>query len=262
MFIKGLRILYKGPLVASFVVLFFIIGILNKIIFWFSPYLRKSLAQRNTQWTSWICRQIIGYQGQYQIKQIPQGHLIICNHLSYMDVLVIASKIPTLFVTSTEMRDTPFLGWITRMGECLYVNRRSHKNLNQEILTIQNWINKGFNVLIFPEATTSNGIALKPFKSSLLQISQNGTIPISAYCLKYTHLDDGIITEQTMTATISWFENASFLPHVFKQFMNQKVIFSLTEVDCFLSNSMPDRKSIVHRLEKKISEEYYKSVLN
>jgi 1-acyl-sn-glycerol-3-phosphate acyltransferase len=177
-----------------------------------------------------------------------------------MDVLVIASKVPTLFVTSTEMRDTPFLGWITRLGECLYVNRRSHKNINNEIKNIQAWLNKGFNVLIFPEATTSNGFQLRPFKSSLLQIAQNGIVHITAYCLKYEKLNGNKLTEQKMTDVVSWFENASFLPHVFKQLMNKSVSFSLTEVDYFLSNSEPDRKAMVTRLEKNISDEFYKSV--
>lgn len=254
------RLLLKGPLVALFVLLFFISGFINKIIFFYSPYLRKCFAQRNTQLTAWICRHLIGYYGQYNLKVIPKGHLIICNHMSYMDVLVIASKIPTLFVTSTEMRDTPFLGWITRLGECLYVNRRSHKNINNEIQNIQAWLNKGFNVLIFPEATTSNGLQLKPFKSSLLQIAQNGIVPITAYCLKYEKLNGLKMTDQKMIDVVSWFENASFLPHVFKQLMNRSVFFSLTEVDYFLSNSEPDRKAIVTRLEKNISQEFYNNV--
>ena len=260
MLIKLVRLILKGPLVAAFIILFFITGLLNKILFFYSPYLRKCLAQRNTQWTSWICRHLIGYTGDYRINHIPKGNLIICNHMSYMDVLVIASKIPTLFVTSTEMRDTPFLGWITRLGECLYVNRKSHKNINTEIKDIQDWINRGFNVLIFPEATTSNGVELRPFKSSLLKISQNGTVPVTAYCLKYTGLNGSKASAEQIMNNISWFENASFLPHVFKQFMNKHVEFLLVEVDHFISNPELDRKSVVLRLETVIQDEFYKTV--
>lgn len=260
MLFKLIRFLIKGPLVASIIVLFFATGLLNKLLFFYSPYLRKCLAQRNTQWTSWICRHLIGYTGEYRINKIPQGNLIICNHMSYMDVLVIASKIPTLFVTSTEMRDTPFLGWITRLGECLYVNRRSHKNINTEIKDIQDWIHKGFNVLIFPEATTSNGVELRPFKSSLLKISQNGTVPLTAYCLKYIGLDGTIATPEQIKSNISWFENASFLPHVFKQLMNKQVRFTLVEVDQFVSSPELDRKAVVQRLETGIQQEFYRAV--
>jgi lyso-ornithine lipid O-acyltransferase len=237
MIVNLLRILVKGPLVVLTLILFFILGLLNKILFIWSTNLRKSLAQRNTQWTSWVCAKLIGYFGTYNIGPVPKGSLIICNHMSYMDVLVIASKIPTLFVTSVEMKNTPFLGWITQIGECLYVNRKSHKNLNHEIETIQNWIKNGFNVLIFPEATTSNGVDLKNFKSSLLQVAHNTDIQITTYCLKYIKLNNKSVTKENLIHNITWFEAASFLPHALKQLTNKSVTFELTEIERFLFTS-------------------------
>lgn len=258
--LKLFRLIWKSPFVILCILLFFLLGIINKILFYPFPTFRKNLAQRNTLCATWICRKIIGYRGIYRLNKIPQGHLIICNHMSYMDILVIASKVPTLFVTSLDMKHTPFLGWITQIGECLYVNRKSHKNINQEIKIIQTWINKGFNVLIFPEATTSDGTRPKQFKSSLLQISQNGDIPITAYCLKYTHLNHQKTSKEDMIQNIAWFEKAGFLPHVLKQLMNANVTFELLEVDSFRSTEFIDRKPLVLRLEKKITEEYLKTV--
>lgn len=260
MFAKLILILIKGPLVIICILGFFIIGIFNKIVFLPFPKFRKFLAQRNTQWACWICRHIIGYYGNYDLKTIPKGHILICNHMSYMDILVIASKIPTLFVTSLEMKNTPFLGWITQIGECLYVNRRSYKNLNEEISVIQDWLNKGFNVLIFPEATTSNGVNLKPFKSSLLQVAQNGKVAITSYCLKYTKLNSNSVKPEDLTNNISWFENKDFLPHVLKQLSNRSVSFELKELDSFYSDEHPDRKVLVHRLESKIKADYKSSI--
>ncbi len=259
MITKILRILIKGPIVAICVLGFFIIGIFNKIVFYPLPRFRKYLAQRNTQWTSWVCSRVIGYFGTHDIKTIPKGHILICNHMSYMDVLVVASKIPTLFVTSLEMKNTPFLGWITQIGECLYVNRRSYKSLNKEISVIQDWLKKGFNVLIFPEATTSDGVNLRPFKSSLLEISQNQNIPITAYCVKYTKLNNIKVTPAELKNNISWFENKAFLPHVFTQFANRSVSFELKELETVYSSEFPDRKSLVSRLESNIKGEYKKS---
>ncbi len=259
MYFRYLRILVKGPLVLISVLMFFVVGIFNKIVFYPFPRFRKFLAQRNTQWTSWACRKVIGYNGEYKIDFIPRGHMLICNHMSYMDVLVIASKIPTLFVTSLEMKKTPFLGWITQIGECLYVNRRSYKNLSNEIAVIQDWLKMGFNVLIFPEATTSNGVDLKPFKSSLLQISQNESVPITSYCLKYKKLNSIDVKAEDLIHNITWFENESFLPHIFRQFSNQSVTFELKQMDNFNSSEHPDRKTLMNRLESKIKTEYTSS---
>jgi 1-acyl-sn-glycerol-3-phosphate acyltransferase len=119
----------------------------------------------------------------------------------------------------------------------------------------------GFNVLIFHEATTSDGNKLRPFKSSLLKLAENNSISLTAYCLKYTHLNSKPATAVDMIRTISWYENAGFLPHVFQQFANHNVFFKLTEVDTLISSELPDRKSLVHRLENSIANEFNNSNL-
>jgi 1-acyl-sn-glycerol-3-phosphate acyltransferase len=53
------------------------------------------------------------------------GRLMAANHMGYLDVLALASTYPCLFVTSVEVKEMPFLGLLTQMGGCLYVERRS-----------------------------------------------------------------------------------------------------------------------------------------
>src|SRR5689334_20228985 len=59
--------------------------------------------------------------------------LLTGNHLTHIDVITIASQVPTCFVTSVEIKNTPFLGQICQMAGCLFVERRSRKQLHEEI---------------------------------------------------------------------------------------------------------------------------------
>ena len=66
------------------------------------------------------------------------------------------------------MKETPFLGLLTEMAGCTYVERRSRDNIKNEIKDIEATLNEGFNVVIFPEGRSTNGEKVHPFKKSLL----------------------------------------------------------------------------------------------
>ena len=62
--------------------------------------------------------------GSRRLAPQHQGHLVVSNHLSYVDVLVIASLAPSVFVTSIELRNTLLLGQLARLSGSLFVERR------------------------------------------------------------------------------------------------------------------------------------------
>jgi len=53
----------------------------------------------------------------------PSSGLLVCNHLSYLDVLVLAALTPVLFVAKSEVRGWPILGWFARLGGTIFVQR-------------------------------------------------------------------------------------------------------------------------------------------
>lgn len=253
---RQLFLIYKLPLIASVIFIFFIIGLINKLFFFFSKITRQFIAQRNTQWACFACTKLFNFKINYKISKVPRGSLLISNHLSYTDILVIASKVPTLFVTSNEMKNTPFLGWITQLGECLYVDRKSHKNLNGEVEIIQNTLNHGFNVLIFPEATTSDGVTLKPFRSSLLKVADGSSRPLYSYCLKYTTLNGKKMEEKEQTQ-IAWNDDKGFVPHVLMLMAQSSIGATLNELEVLNPTKFPDRKSLTGHLYQSTSKHYY-----
>lgn len=107
-----------------------------------------------------------------------QPSFIVSNHLSYIDILIISKYMPCLFITSIEMKKTPILGQIVTLAGCLFVERRSRANIQNEINTIRETLENGISITVFPEATSSNADRVLPFKRSLFEAALMGNIPV------------------------------------------------------------------------------------
>jgi 1-acyl-sn-glycerol-3-phosphate acyltransferase len=115
--------------------------------------------------------------------------LIVANHLSYLDVLVLSTEFPSLFVTSTEIRDTFLLGDICKLAGCFFVERRRDKRSvatkEIELADMKGKFDQGFNVFLFPEGTSSDGKQVLPFKGTFFQLAIDTNTPVVPMVLKY-----------------------------------------------------------------------------
>ncbi|MCK9557363.1 MAG: lysophospholipid acyltransferase family protein [Candidatus Cloacimonetes bacterium] len=151
-----------------------------------------------------------------RLKEMKHSsYLLVANHSSYTDIIVLAALEELVFITSVEMGNNPFLGSITRMGGCLFTNRKNPMSLKEEIKIFSDTIAQGFKVVLFPEGTSTNGKDIREFRRSLFQIALNENCPILPVCIKYTHLDGEPLNERSRD-TIAWYGDMSFAPHFMK----------------------------------------------
>src|SRR6185437_308568 len=100
---------------------------------------------------------------------IPAKGLLVSNHLSYVDILIISSITPAIFVAKREVSGWPVFGPLARMGGTLFVDRGRRTLVGKTTDEIQSALDQGALVVLFPEGTSSNGQTVLPFKSSLLE---------------------------------------------------------------------------------------------
>ena len=98
----------------------------------------------------------------------PLGSLIVSNHLSYLDIVVLASVVSTVFVSKAEVRNWPFWGPIATMGGTIYIDRSRKRDTVRTLSDMGAAFERGDSVVVFPEATSTAGDTIIPFKSSLL----------------------------------------------------------------------------------------------
>lgn len=142
-----------------------------------------------------------------------KGRLIVANHVSYLDILIIASLVPSVFITSVELGGTLLLGTLARLGGSMFVERRKATGLKQEIGLISRTLEDGFTVVLFPEGTTSNGERVHPFKKSLFDAAVDTQTDVLPLCLRYTAVNDEELTSRNRDS-VFFYGGTTFLQHV------------------------------------------------
>lgn len=143
------------------------------------------------------------------------GRLIVANHLSYLDVLVIASRWPACFVTSMEVRRAIGIGWLCRAGGCLFVDRRSFAGIAGEVRQVAAALRSGLDVIVFPEATSTEGERVLPFRAGLFKAAAIAGAQVLPLCLNYETVDGQPLTAENRDL-VFWYGDMTLLPHLWE----------------------------------------------
>jgi 1-acyl-sn-glycerol-3-phosphate acyltransferase len=98
----------------------------------------------------------------------PRGTLFLANHVSWIDIPAMAGATGTAFVAHDGLAGVPFVHWLCRMNDTVFVARHDRTSVARQIEQVREAIKDTGALTIFPEGTTSDGADLLPFKSSLL----------------------------------------------------------------------------------------------
>jgi 1-acyl-sn-glycerol-3-phosphate acyltransferase len=153
---------------------------------------------------------------------VPIRGLIVSNHLSYLDILVLSAITPAVFVSKAEVKHWPVFGWFARLSGTLFVNRTRRSDvarLNEQIAHV---LEAGVPVVLFPEGTSSDGRKVLPFKSSLLEPALQQDHPLCAALIRYS-VNDGLASED-----VCYWGDMTFLPHFLNLLSKRRVRVSVS----------------------------------
>lgn len=178
-----------------------------------------------------------------------RGHLLISNHLSYIDILVLFSFQPALFVTSTEMREVFFLGRITKLAGCFFVERRKDRRdaftTQTELSSMKEKLEAGFNVFLFPEGTSSDGRTVLPFKATFFQSSLDLEVNVKPFVLTYDRKD-----------LIPWYGDMTFPDHLLRLCREKGFSAKIAMLDDISPGFFKDRFEMSQHSHQSIKEYY------
>ena len=227
-FIKNIRASIKMVLFVVSVSLYLVSAAIFYPLTFVNPIFARKILIRIISFYSRVGLAFMGVH--VKVKGSTQniiGQFIVSNHTGYLDVLVMASQFRACFVTSLEMRNTPFLGQLCEMGGCLYVDRKSRENLANEVKMLTEALTKGLNVCVFPEGTSTNGSALMRFKRPLFSAAIDANCPVKIMCLNYERVNGVPVSTQNRD-TIFWYGDMTFLAHLWSFFKNSRVDVELS----------------------------------
>ena len=182
--------------------------------FWLLRMRGPLTLERRALWVQLSCRLILASLGiHYQVEGQPPNHgLVVCNHLSYLDILILSAAMPCFFVAKVEIGGWPFFGKAARTGGTIFVDRSSLTSAMSVAEQISERLKLPIPVpvLLFPEGTSTDGSQLLRFHSRLIDPATSAGAPITAAAVRYV-IDGGIAERE-----LCWFGDALFLPHLWK----------------------------------------------
>lgn len=114
-----------------------------------------------------------------------QAALIVSNHISWLDIFALCAFRPAGFIAKQEIRKWPLIGKLCANIGTVFINRNDRKDIAPVNAAIGTALTGGRSVCFFPEAKTSDGLGLLPFKAALFQSAVDTQMPVCVVALRY-----------------------------------------------------------------------------
>lgn len=127
--------------------------------------------------------------------QLPQRHtcptplLMVANHVSWLDIPVLLTVCPSAFIAKQSIRNWPIIGKMALRAGTVFINRDARSDITPVNHAIAQALTQGQRVAFFPEARTSDGQDVLPFKAALFQAAVDSGSPVQTIALCYRHAD-------------------------------------------------------------------------
>lgn len=112
--------------------------------------------------------------------------LIICNHISWLDIFVINSVHACRFVAKSDIRDWPLIGWLCDKSGTIFIARGKQRDVRRIYAGLVRSIHDGERVAFFPEGTTAPQGTVLPFHANLFEAAIEAKVPVQAYAIRYS----------------------------------------------------------------------------
>lgn len=178
--------------------------------------------------------------------------LYVGNHMGFLDIFVLASIMPSLFVTSQEMRETPLLGDLCEVGGCVFVERRSRTRIVDELKTLVEGLDQGLNIVLYPEATSSNAEQVLPFKKTLMMAGPHAGKPIQPGCINVLSVNGEPFTLKWRDS-VCWYGDMNFAVAVWNMVSTKSIKVEVEFLEPIFASADSDRTQVAHLAHERVN---------
>jgi 1-acyl-sn-glycerol-3-phosphate acyltransferase len=203
---------------------------------------RAARARWLHRWCRVACR-VLGITVQVN-GRIPRSGFLVSNHLSYLDIIVISSLTPCVFVAKSDVAHWPLFGWLACAAGTIFADRCRRLAARAAANEIRQAINAGNLVVLFPEGTSSDGTTVLPFKSALLEPAIRPEGGISPADIRY-ELADGSVADE-----ICYWRDMTLVPHLLNLFTKRGITANF--VVGSIVSGCSNRKELARELHRQV----------
>jgi lyso-ornithine lipid O-acyltransferase len=203
---------------------------------------------------------LLGLRVRFEGEDLgPKPRMIVANHVSWSDILALASRETPCFVAKSEVATWPLLGAFARVQDTIFVRRESRTEVPRVNAAMAEKMVAGEDVLLFGEGTSTDGSGVQNFKPSHFGAAREvfrlfpdiAAVTVQPAAITYTHAR-GKPLDAASRRALAWFGDADLAPHIW-------LLLKSAPVDCVISFGAPlsfvtesDRKAVAMETEQRV----------
>lgn len=171
------------------------------------------------------------------------GALLLANHVSWIDILALAGTSRAIFVAHSGLTVHGGLKWLCDQNDTVFITRDQRGSVAGQVEQVRGALGER-PLVIFPEGTTGDGTALRPFKSSLLSAVETlaGEVPIQPVALDYAE-----------AAEIAWFKDEPGMDNVRRILSRRRVELTIRFLEPLSGEALTNRKAMTAAAQQAIA---------
>lgn len=158
------------------------------------------------RWLGWAAR-TLGVRIRLEGARPDTTSLVVANHVSWLDIVVLGSALPVVFVAKAEIRRWPLIGWLAALAGTIFIRRGGKHAAETAGQAMVRMLEACVSVAVFPEGTTTDGRQVRRFHPRLLAAAQAAGVPVQPVALTYPH-ERGVHPSVPFTGSDSFLRSA------------------------------------------------------
>ena len=118
-------------------------------------------------------------------KISKQSNAFVSNHISFLDIIVLNSLIPSNFIAKSEIKNWPVIGHLSSKTGTIFIRRGDKNDIDHVVDIMKNYINRNKKIIFFPEGRIGNGVDIKKFHSKLFNCISESNSMLQPVFIRY-----------------------------------------------------------------------------
>lgn len=153
-----------------------------------------------------LALRLLGVRVEVEGAPPTGGGLLVANHRSYLDPIVVLSQVLAMPVAKKEVESWPVIGWGARLSGVFFVDRDSKESRRKTRKEVAAAIGEGYFIINYPEGTTHDLAQTIAFKPGTFVEAARGGFPVYPVAVDFYDRQD------------AWIDDDTFLPHFIRSF--------------------------------------------
>lgn len=179
------------------------------------------------------------------------GALLVANHVSWLDIVVLSAMAPVQFVAKREVGRWPLFGSLARLQGSVFVDRTTRHSTGGERDQIAQHLQKGATLVLFPEGTSGDGRSVRGFRSSYFAVDKN--VAIVPVVLAF-HRCYGLPLTRRLRPRFAWYGDMDLAPHLWAALAAGPIEVKVVLGDALFVGLMGNRKQVAQLAEAQVRE--------